>query len=398
MPVCGRAPWTRNTRHLRSLSSLLVVSASLATALAELPSSATAAETELYVVLHYGVDASVHGCWDDAEFRRNVAHRIGHDPFREDASINVTVRVGGAANAVDGHVEWRKANGLLMGERRFVAMDGNCVKLLTEMSFAVGLQIDLLRPKPPAATSAVASPKGGTAAAGSAPSAAVAPPSTAAPDVPSATEPRTAAEPADTPSTTTPKADVKEEPAAEPHPREEAEAAAEVATPRSSSAWLMWVGLGPSLAWRISPAITGDARLILGIRRANLSIEIAAEATYPSTERRWDGSGFRQTLLGGTLALCGHHEWLSACALGRASAVFVTGLGVEKPRSPGGFVAQAGLRLAADLPLGGSWFLAAHLDGLGLFTRCTVVLNQATVWEMPRLGGLAGLDVLVRLP
>jgi hypothetical protein len=387
-----------NARRRRSLSSLLVLGASFATAIAGLPSSTAAAETDLYVVLHYGVDASVHGCWDDAEFRRNIAHRIGYDPFREDASIDVTVRVGGADNAVDGHVEWHKTNGLLMGERHFVAKDGNCVKLLTEMSFAVGLQIDLLRPKAPAATRAVASPKSVTTAAGAAASAAVAPPSTAAPDTPSATAPRTATEPAAAPSTTTSKPDVTEPPAAERRPREEAKDAAGVATPESASPWLMWVGLGPSLAWRISPAITGDARLFLGIRRADFSLEIAAEATYPSTERRWDGSGFRQSLLGGTLALCGHREWLSACALGRASAVLVSGLDVDKPRSPSGFVAQAGLRLAADFPLGGSWFLAAHLDGLGLPTRCTVVLNQATVWEMPRLGALAGLDILMRLP
>src|SRR5512141_1734381 len=113
-------------------------------------SSVFAAETELQVVLQYGVGPSVRGCWEEAEFRRSVAHRIGYDPFRDDAPLNVRVRVGGATNAVDGHVEWRKANGMLMGERRFVAKDGNCAKLLTEMSFAVGLQIDLLRPKAPA--------------------------------------------------------------------------------------------------------------------------------------------------------------------------------------------------------------------------------------------------------
>ena len=59
-------------------------------------------------------------------------------------------------------------------------------------------------------------------------------------------------------------------------------------------------------------------------------------------------------------------------------------------------MAQAGLRLAATLELGDTWFAAAHLDGLGLLTPCTVELNRAVVWEMPRLGGLVGIDLAAR--
>jgi hypothetical protein len=95
-------------------------------------------------------------------------------------------------------------------------------------------------------------------------------------------------------------------------------------------------------------------------------------------------------------SLCSHHTSLSGCLLGRASEVRVTGLGVDRPRSPVGFVAQAGLRLAATLELGEAWFATAHLDGLGLLTPCAVELNQSVVWEMPRLGGLVGIDLAAR--
>jgi hypothetical protein len=61
------------------------------------------------------------------------------------------VRVGGTAHAVDGMVEWRTEDGVGMGERRFAAKNGNCSNLLTEMSFAIGLQIELLRTTPPTA-------------------------------------------------------------------------------------------------------------------------------------------------------------------------------------------------------------------------------------------------------
>ena len=362
-----------------------------------------AAETDLYVALHYAVESSVRACWDEAEFRRNVANRIGYDPFRGDASIDVRVRVGGAANAVDGHVEWRKANGLLMGERRFVAKDGNCAKLLTEMSFAVGLQIELLRPKAPTGTGPVSSAKGGGAASSPAPGAAAAatpPPSAPAPaSAPLATPSRPlppAAAPPPVAAPLPPKPDVADEPPDEPPPREEAAAAIKATAATPSSRWAMWIGGGPSLAWRISPSLTADGRLFLGIRRDHLSLEMGAEASYPSTERRWDDSGFRQTVIGGTLALCGHHASVFACLLGRASEMRVTGLGVDRARAPVGFVAQAGLRLATTLELGDTWFAVAHLDGLGLLTPCTVELNRAVVWEMPRLGGLVGIDLAAR--
>jgi hypothetical protein len=353
---------------------------SLVTALADGSSRVVAAETDLHVVLHYSVDASARGCWDEAAFRRSVVARVGYEPFREVASLIVGVRVGGAANAVDGHVEWRKVDGTLMGERRFVPQDGDCAKLLTEMSFAVSLQIDLLRPKAPATTGAVASPSGGSNDPGSA----------AGPTAPATTS-AVPSSPADTSAAETGSAASTARRASEPG---QPEPASSPPTPR----WRIWVGLGPSVAWRLAPGITADGRLLLGIRRADLSLEIGGEGTYPSTKRRWDGSGFRHYLLGGTLALCGHHHWLSACALGRAGQVRVTGLGVDRPRSPTGFVAQAGLRLAASFPVGGRWFLAAHCDGLGLLTPSRVMLNESSVWEMPRLGVVAGIDLLARFP
>jgi hypothetical protein len=403
------SPELSNRREVRGLGTrrarghgrrLAAVTSALAALFGCPLGGAAAGETDLYVALRYAIDAEARGCWDESEFRRSVTHRIGYDPFREDASIKVQVHVGGAANAVDGHVEWRKASGLLMGERRFVAKDGNCAKLLTEMSFAVGLQIELLRPKAPASTGAVSSARSATAGPSPVPATVAAPPAPAIPSptpaAPSPPSPAAATPPPVSPPPSPAEPDVAEDLAAQTRPREKKAEEVEPAPADSSPRWPMWVGLGPSLAWRISPGLTADARLFLGIRRNDLSLEIGAEASYPSTERRWDGSGFRQSLIGGTLALCGHHEWLSGCLLGRASEVRAAGLGVDQPRSPIGFVAQAGLRLAATLELGGPWFATAHLDGLGLLTPCRVKLNQAVVWEMPRLAALAGIDLSVR--
>jgi hypothetical protein len=139
-----------------------------------------------------------------------------------------------------------------------------------------------------------------------------------------------------------------------------------------------------------------DARLVVGIRHRDRTVEIGAEASYPSTERQWDGTGFRQSFIGGSAAFCGHRRVLSACVLGKAGQVRFQGLGVDNPRSPSGLVVQAGARVAATLELGGPWSAAAHFEALGLLTPGTVDLNQDAVWEMPRIGALAGIDVSAR--
>jgi hypothetical protein len=136
--------------------------------------------------------------------------------------------------------------------------------------------------------------------------------------------------------------------------------------------------------------------LFLGIRRNDLSLDLGAEASYPSDTQRWGGSGFRSMFIGGTAGLCGHHSALSGCAIAKASELRVEGLGLDRPKRASGIVAQAGLRLAANIGLGNSWLVAIHLDGLGLLAPCVVELNNVHVWEMPRLSALAGVDLAAR--
>ncbi len=367
------------------------LSAVVTCALALFPSRGLAGEKDLYVTLRYQVDASTRGCWDEVKFRRGVARRIGYDPFKGDAPLVVGIHVGGTAQAVDGKVEWHDSGGASVGERTFVAKDGNCGKLMTEMSFAVSLQIEFLRMKSPKAEtdhvdvpppSPPLNPGSGPSSSGD--ESLAAPPG---PDVP----------PEQTPSPPAPATEAVPEPdTAEKQPPQVPPEKLVSAPSEPSPPWSMWAGGGPSLAWRLSPALTAEGRLFFGLGQRHLSFELAVEATYPSTFNRWDGSGFRQMLIGTTLAVCGPIDWFSACALGRASQVRITGLGVDQPRTPNGFVGQAGARLAATFHLAGPWSLATHFDGLVLLTPSRVHLNQAIVWEMPRLGALAGIDVLAR--
>jgi hypothetical protein len=40
--------------------------------------------------------------------------------------------------------------------------------------------------------------------------------------------------------------------------------------------------------------------------------------------------------------------------------------------------------------------ISAHADGLVMLSRWNVVLNDAVVWTVPRIGGLVGLDLALR--
>ena len=67
------------------------------------------------------------------------------------------------------------------------------------------------------------------------------------------------------------------------------------------------------------------------------------------------------------------------------------------PPSPAGLFSQAGARLAATHEFGGRYFAAVRVDALVMLSSCTVTLNQAAAWTTPRVGGLVGLDVGVRI-
>jgi hypothetical protein len=391
----GRSEWVRG--HPRRGSRALLGALAAIAATGQCIGRSAADEGDFHVSLRYRVDSSLPGCWDEGEFRNRIARRLGYDPFREDASTSVLVHVDGSASAIGGQVEWRNANGTGMGERRFVARDGNCAKLLAEITFSVGLEIELLHPATGARPSAGPSPALGGDREAPTPLAATKTPPPAPSSSPALPSPSPSPSPPPTPS---PHLAAPLEPelpvSAEDHSANPNEIS-EPATPEDRGPhWAMWVGLGPSLAWGISPSTAATARLFLGVRRNHLSIEIGAEASYPSKDQKWDGSGFRQVLIGGSAGLCGHHSALAGCVLAKASELRVEGLGLDLTHSPTAFIAQAGLRLAATVGLGKAWFVTAHLDGLVLLTPCTVELNDVGVWEMPRVGALAGIDLAAR--
>jgi hypothetical protein len=290
------------------------------------------------------------------------------------------VNVSGSSTAVGGRVEWKDAKTGGMGERRFVAKDGNCGKLLAEMSFAVALQIEMLRPAPtPEPVRPVPMPTAGDTDTQTQ-STATSDKATTQPD--ESTTPHESAPPETSKADPTGKADDSN------HGSSEADGPA--------AQWTLSAGIGPSAVWGLSPSATADFRIFIAARRNDLSFEIGGEASYPSEDQRWHGFGFRSRWTGGTAALCGHASAFSGCALGRMGQLRIEGLGVDSPESPAGLVAQTGVRLGGSAEIGRGWFLAARLEGFLLLTPHTVQMNDVEIWRMPRTSGLLGLDVGLR--
>ena len=96
--------------------------------------------------------------------------------------------------------------------------------------------------------------------------------------------------------------------------------------------------------------------------------------------------------MGSSAAACAHVSVVSACLLGRLGWLRAQGLGVDAPSTSWGRFGEVGVRLAATRELG-RFIVGVHADGLVMLSRWNVMLNDAVVWTVPRVGGVVGLDV-----
>ena len=126
-----------------------------------------------------------------------------------------------------------------------------------------------------------------------------------------------------------------------------------------------------------------------------MSAEIAADAALPATQGEPDGTGVVVNALGSSAAGCAHVSIVSACLLGRLGWLRAQGTGIAAPRTSWGHFGEIGMRLAATRELG-RFMVSVHADGLVMLSRWNVVLNDAVVWSVPRVGGVVGLDVALR--
>ena len=317
----------------------------------------------LFVDLKYAIDPELHGCPSEGDFRSIVGQHLGYDPYRADATLHVSVRAQTVERGIEGAIDWNTPTQESLGERRFTSRSRDCHELMVTMGFVVAVEIQLLATD--IATGLASAPQAANAA------------------TPASVASREENEPV----------------VARPAPPGRPEGPPPLKIPssaRGSTPWSAIAGLGTAAGLGLGPNPIAQGRVFFGLQHAAASLEIGAEASLPTTTRRTDGIGFHQNLLLGTVAGCGRYRFASACALGKFGQIRVSGLGVDVPSSPTGFIAQAGPRLAATLELGGQILLLGHADALLLLTPWTVELNHTAIWTMPRFGAALGIDLAAR--
>jgi len=333
----------------RDLGTLLLAALILAAS-----SRRANAATDTVVRLEYQADAQA-GCVGEDELRRMVTDQVGHDPFRSEADRRVAITIARTEVGFQGRIVWTEADGRRLGERLLSSRSRSCQEIAANVAFAVVLQLQLVERG--------ASDDGGDGGA-------------------KTEHPPTAGE------------ETKRAPATEERPGPSAPGPSGPA-PSPAPRLRLAVGAGPALGTGLTPEATAIGRLFVTARIARFSGEIGADAALPVTLREPDGTGVAVRALGANAAGCAHVSLASACVLGRIGWLRGEGTGVATPAASWGRFGEVGLRLAGSRELG-RFIVGVHADGLVMLSRWNVVLNDAVVWSVPRVGFLAGVDVALR--
>lgn len=326
--------------------------------------SAGRAQAALFTVsLDYAGGA---GCPDVDDFAALVTTRLGYDPFVDGAPDRVLVRVVSRSGALEGRIEWRDGEGKWAGDQSVPVASNDCHHLSRALAAALAVQIQLMATtrEPDAATG---SPQTMDHA-----------PEASAP-LPASRPPVVSTSPI--------------EPPAAPRGREPPPDSAKHG-PRPVFA--MGVGSSVGVGMSSSPVLLG--RVIGALAWQQLSVELDAEVSVPTTTRRADGAGFsQQHLLAGAAACAMPSRW-RACLLGKAGEVRMAGEDIDRPNAAVVPVVEVGARLGITQVVGRRFVVAAHADGLANVIRWRATLDQVPVWTAPRFSTVIGVDAVVRLP
>lgn len=303
--------------------------------------------------LVYERGPGAEACPDEAGLRRDVAARLGHDPFVESADRTVAAKIVKDGAKLRATIELKDATGKVTGARSLESKQLDCKELAAAMSLAITLAIDPLAgsapPKPSASASESAS----------------APP----PPPPSVS---VTAPPPPPPSATVPPPPPPPPPALEGL--------------RVSLGAFGGIGFAPSANLGFVAAV--------GYRARRWSLELEGRRDLPSTAEVGAGTA-TSSILGVSIVPCLVRGPLGVCALLSFGALQASGGDVVTPRSDTAFWAAAGIRLAAEMPLWGPLAIGVHADGLAPFVKTTLRLNGEDVYSTAAVAGAMGLRFVV---
>ena len=322
-----------------------------------LPIEGRAATGQVTVALEY---SAVPDCPDVSYFKAIVVDRLGADAFAESAPKRVLVQITSRDRTFEGRMEWLDAEGNWAGERTFPARSSDCEDLVRAMAFTLVLQIQLSALS--SASPSTSTPPVQTAQTSQAPASLPAPPVRNSPDIDQRKPPIEVSEPT---------------PNARHHP-------------------VFTVGAGALIGFGTSPSAVPMVRVFGSVARAHWSLELATEASLPTTIRRADGAGFSHQEVLASVAGCGTLQAWSACLLTKAGEIWISGRDIDVPASARGPILETGVRASGTQHIYRHAYASAHADFLVLPINWQVTLDRSVVWTSPRFAQTIGLDIALR--
>ncbi|APR80377.1 Hypothetical protein A7982_05724 [Minicystis rosea] len=307
-----------------------------------------------YARLRYELDDAQGVCANEATFRARVTSRLGYDPFRADAPMEVRIRITARRARARADVALMQ-DGKPSGQRSLE--DGRCEALTDTVASAVALALDpvaAVRGLEPTPTAVIEPPPPPSA-----------PPTTTPPPPP----------PADVKGGSTP--------APIPAPEEQP--------------FVPFAHADGTVGFARAPAVLVGGRIGVGVRRGAFSAaaEAQIEAT-PISANITPHDRVNVTALSGALVPCGHFSVLEACGVLALGSVQAKALDVAHPEVQRAFFAVLGLRAGVIVPLSRMFALRAHGSLAFPLARAAYVIDGSTAFTTALVEASASAGAEVR--
>lgn len=332
----------------------IVTIAGLAVAwLCEVP--AGAAPTSKLV---YSRSSDAEACPDEQALRREVAARVGYDPFFAWANRTVVAGITRRDGAFVATVDLVDDKGVSHGARE-LRTEGECRELLDAVALAIAIAID------PQSLSRVT------------PSPAPPPPAPPAPSQAALESHSKIAPPPPVP----------------PERETESLSRAPASTGRRSGAFE--ISAGAVASGGVAPTLAAGLALGLGLRWHTFSLSLEGRIDAPAGGSAQGGGEVSSWLVLGGLAPCVHVGPLFGCVLGQAGSAQTSGSGVPGPLSGSAPWWAAGGRVGVLLPANDDLLLRVRTDVVANLDRATLQLNGSGAWTAPPVATSLAADVVL---
>jgi len=327
----GKGSW-RSLVRLVTLAALLLPSASVA-----------ADELETATLTYEARDVGAR-CPDAESFGRQVAARLGYQPFVPAGKHRVVVRLSGVAGRVHAHAEVTRAGSTTPGARDLESDLDKCETLTLALATAVAIALDPIH------------------SAGA--------PSAELPPLPPPEPPRTPPDPE------APAREITPPPASVP----------------SREPVLLFATAGLFAADWILPGVSLGGDVGIGARIGRFSLEASGRLeAMPAPVQLDSGDQVTGTVFSALLAPCVHLGAWVVCALGRVGALQARAPDLVQTNLGTTIFGTLGARIGYELPLSSVVAFRALASVEAPLVRTVLEIDQTSVWVAPPL--TAGLEI-----